>query len=283
MLSFLIIGLLCFSQSNAQQIFSTENRLKFGESLFADKDYLRAIDEFTEVLKKNDNDTIRFKIAESLYRIGRFEESAVNFKSLFFSRTLEDNSKLFYFKTLFFMQKYSQIIDDNQTELYHSNKFRNEINTIASLSQIYSNNFVNADTTQLFEPFPESVHSTLSNFYMRAKNPKLKSKTSAALYSAFIPGAGKIYTGEVSDGVTTLITTALLTYLAVSNFKAKHEFRGWLFTGLTSLFYAGNIYGSAASASIYNAQIRFNLDSEIKSFFEQNNYFLPKIGFSELK
>lgn len=281
MLSFLLTGFLLCSQSSAQQLFSTENRLKFGESLFSDKDYLRAIDEFTEVLKKNDNDTIRFKIAESLYRIGRFEESAVNFKSLFFSRTLEDNSKLFYFKTLFFMQKYSQVIENSKTELYRSERYNSEINALTSVSQIYSNNFVNADTAQLFEPFPESVHSILSNFYMRAKHPRLKSKTTAGLYSAFIPGAGKIYTGEVSDGITTFITTGLLTYLAVSNFNAKHEFRGWLFTGLASLFYAGNIYGAAASASIYNAQVRYNLDSEIKSFFEENNYFLPKIGFSE--
>jgi TM2 domain-containing membrane protein YozV len=281
MLLFLLAGYMLFSQSLAQQLFSTENRLKFGESLFSERDYLRAIDEFTEVLKKRDNDTTRFKVAESLFRIGRFDESAINFKTLIFSRTLEDNSKLYYFKTLFLMQKYSQLLDHSKMELYRSKKYDNEINTLASLSQIYSNNFVKADTAQLFAPFPESVHSTLSNFYIRAKSPRLKSKTKAALYSAFLPGAGKIYTGEISDGITTFITTALLTYLAVSNFNAKHEFRGWLFTGLTSLFYAGNIYGAAASASIYNAQLRYNLDSEIKSFFESNDYFLPKIGFSE--
>ena len=101
----------------------------------------------------------------------------------------------------------------------------------------------------------------------------------AAILSALIPGAGKIYTGEIGDGITSLIVTALTTCLAITNFKADHKFRGWLFSGLAAFFYAGNIYGSAASAQIYKARIQFNFDKDVKLFFEQRNYFLPKIDY----
>jgi len=123
------------------------------------------------------------------------------------------------------------------------------------------------------------VQSRLISFYQQKKFPQHKSPTTAAILSTFIPGAGKIYTGEIGDGITSLIATALTTYLAISNFKADHQFRGWLFTGVAAFFYVGNIYGSAASAQIYNARIQFSFDKEVKLFFEQRNYFLPKIDF----
>ena len=90
---------------------------------------------------------------------------------------------------------------------------------------------------------------------------------------------GKIYTGEIGDGITAFLSTAVSAYLAYSNFKNDHQFRGWLFTGLTAFFYTGNIYGSAVSAQTYNARIQINFEKEVKLFFEQRNYFLPRMDY----
>ena len=68
-------------------------------------------------------------------------------------------------------------------------------------------------------------------------------------------------------------------YIAYADFKADHKFRGWLFTGLTAFFYGGNIYGSAASAQIYNAQVTFRLSSDMKLFLEDTDYFVPDYEF----
>jgi len=57
------------------------------------------------------------------------------------------------------------------------------------------------DTASLFKPFDDSVHSKLADFYYRKKYIAVKSLTTAALLSVVIPGAGKIYTGEIGDGV----------------------------------------------------------------------------------
>lgn len=137
------------------------------------------------------------------------------------------------------------------------------------------------DSNNFFSAFEDSSKSDIRKFYLSKKYPEYKNPTTAALLSAILPGLGKIYTNNISDGITSLIATGLLTYLSINNFQNDHQFRGWLFAGLAAFSYAGNIYGSAASAQIYNAGIRFNFESEVKTYFEKRNYLLPPVLFSE--
>jgi TM2 domain-containing membrane protein YozV len=261
-----------------QDLFTPSNRLKFGNHLYSDNDYLRAAGEFKEYIRNIDNDTVRLKYALCYFRIGRFAEAADNFKTLFFNSTLSEKARLLFYESHFFYDDYRTFRDLTEKENYMPVDFRNEVDKLNSTSYLLDNSFL-PDTASLFKPFDDSVHSKLTDFYYRKKYIAQKSITTAVLLSAVIPGAGKIYTGEIGDGITSLIATVVSAYLAVSNFQNDHKFRGWLFSGLTAFFYAGNIYGSAVSAQIYNARIRFNLQSEIKLYFEQRNYFLSGIGF----
>lgn len=258
--------------------FSPYNRLKFGNYLYKDKDYLRAASEFKEYLKVYSNDTVQFKFSNSFFKIGRFTEAADNFKGLFFSSSLSEEARLMFYESYFFQNDFKTFRELAEQTNYQTLKYQDEIERLKSTTYFFDN-AVLPNENVLLEPFPDSAQSQLSRFYLQKKFPQKKSLTTAALLSTLIPGAGKIYTGEVGDGVTALITTALSAYLAYTNFKADHQFRAWLFTGLTAFFYGGNIYGSAASAQIYNARIRVNFDSEVKLYFEKRNYFLPKIDF----
>jgi TM2 domain-containing membrane protein YozV len=261
-----------------QDLFTPPNRLKFGYYLYSENDYLRAAGEFKEYLRNYDNDTVRLKYALCYFRIGRFAEAADNFKTLFFNSALSEKARLLFYESHFFCDDYRTFRDLTDKENYMPMDFRKEVDKLNSASYFLDNSFL-PDTATLFKPFDDSVHSKLADFYYKKKYNPQKSITTTVLLSAVIPGAGKIYTGEIGDGVTSLIATVVSAYLAVTNFQNDHKFRGWLFSGLTAFFYAGNIYGSAASAQIYNARIRFNLQSEIKLYFEQRNYFLPVIGF----
>jgi TM2 domain-containing membrane protein YozV len=261
-----------------QDLFSTSNRLKFGNYLYSDNDYLRAAGEYKEYLRNLDNDTVRLKYALCFFRIGRFAEAADNFKSLFFSSALSEKARLLFYESHFFSDDYRTFRDLMEKENYLPVDFRKEVDRLKSTAYFLDNSFL-PDTAGLFKPFDDSVHLKLADFYYRKKYIARKNITTAVLLSTVIPGAGKIYTGDIGDGVTSLIATVVSAYLAVSNFQNDHKFRGWLFSGLTAFFYAGNIYGSAVSAQIYNARIRFNLQSEIKLYFEKRNYFLPGIGY----
>ena len=56
----------------------------------------------------------------------------------------------------------------------------------------------------------------------------------------------------------------IFSFLAYDNFRADHDFRAWLFTGLAAYFYAGNIYGAAAAVQQYNAGIKLSFENDVK-------------------
>lgn len=268
----------CQPSTNNQNLFSPNNRLQFGNYLYKDKDYLRAADEFKVYLKSESNDTIVFRLANSYFKIGRYTEAADNFKGLFFGSQLSEEARLLFYESIFFRNDYKSLRKLADEKIYSSSKFAKEIERLKYTSYFLDNSTL-PDENVVLRNFPDSVQSRLINFYQQKKFLRHKSPTTAAVLSTLIPGAGKIYTGDIGDGITSLIATALTTYLAITNFNADHQFRGWLFSGLAAFFYAGNIYGSAASAQIYNARIQFNFNKEVKLFFEQRNYFLPKIDY----
>ena len=277
-LSNILGGSINAQEADNSFFLSGINRLKFGNSLFNQQDYLRAATEFKEALRSIDNDTLRYRYAYSLYKTGNYTEAADNFKILFFDPVYTDKSRMMFYETNFFSGDYQSFRDLTDQTNYISPRYQKEIDRLKYISYSFdkvplpdANSFINS--------FSDSVQTQIASFYYSKKNMKTKSPTTAAIFSGLVPGLGKFYTGEIGDGITALLSTAVCAYLAASNFKDKHEFRGWLFTGLTAFFYAGNIYGSAASAQIYNARIRFDFEKEVKVFFEQRNYFLPRMDY----
>lgn len=275
-----LMPILNFAQisNNNSSLFSPVNRLKFGNYLFADKDYLRASVEFKEYLKSFDDDTVRFKYSLCLFNIGKYEEASDNFKTLFYGNPFTEKARLYFYESYFFGKDYKDLRDLVDQQNYKSTQYSKEIERLNNISYLMDDSRL-PEMNSFLSVFDDSVQSSIAKFYYQKKNPKHKNPVTAAIFSAIIPGSGKIYTGEIGDGITAFITTALSAYLAYSNFKADHNFRGWLFTGLTAFFYAGNVYGSAASAQIYNARIRFNFDKEVKIYFGERNYFLPNSDY----
>ena len=275
-----LLPILNFAQIsyNNSNLFSPVNRLKFGNYLFADKDYLRASAEFKEYLKSFDDDTVRFEYSLCLFNVGKYEEASDNFKTLFYGNPFTEKARLYFYESYFFGKDYKDLRDLADNQNYKSVRYSKEIDRLKNISYLMDCSRL-PEMNSFLSVFDDSVQSSIAKFYYQKKNPKHKNPITAAVFSAIIPGSGKIYTGEIGDGITAFITTALSAYLAYSNFKADHNFRGWLFTGLTAFFYAGNVYGSAASAQIYNARIRFNFDKEVKIYFGERNYFLPKSDY----
>ncbi|KAF0151331.1 MAG: lipoprotein [Ignavibacteria bacterium] len=274
---FLLIVSIAKSQTNVQSdFFSNNNRLKFANHLYNEKDYLRALGEYKEILKLVDNDTIRFRFANSFLKVGRYDEAAQNFKTLFVSSKLQEEAKFSYYQTLFFSGDYNDFRINYDGGFYLPQKYYKVIDRLNSATYFLQQANLPGES-KLIKPFDDSVQTKLIYFSQMIKNPPKKNPVTAALLSAAIPGAGKFYSGEITDGLIALGATLLSGFLAVNNFQNNHQFRGWLFTGLTAFFYGGSIYGSAASAKIYNAKLKSDLNKEIKLYFEERNYFLPKI------
>ena len=75
------------------------------------------------------------------------------------------------------------------------------------------------------------------------------------------------------------LVTGVFAFLAYDNFRADHKTRAWIFTGLTTLFYGGNVYGSVTAAQIYNAKITFEFNDGLSVFLQNKNYFVPEYDF----
>ncbi len=276
----LLIAFLMASSLIAQtnNLFSPQNRLKFADQLYKEKDFLRALGEYKEYLKSIDNDTVRFKFSNSFFRIGRYEEAAQNFKTLFTSSTLSEESKFLFYQSNFFQNNFERFRDLYEQKLLIPTAFKQHIDQLNSITYFLERRNL-PPVNNLINPFPDSVQSKLYSFYQMIKNPHKKDPLLAGALSAIIPGAGKVYTQNYSDAAITFAATLLSGYLAISSFENDQAFKGWLFTAATAFFYGGGIYGSAVSAQQFNAKIQFNLDSDIKFFFQSRNYFLPNIDF----
>lgn len=265
-----------FSQSN--ELLSTQNRLKFGDYLFRQKDYLRAVFEYQNILQNSINDTVKFKLAFCLEKMDRFNEASDNYKGLMFNSDLEDLAKIFFLKNQFVSNDILIYQNLAGSAIYSPKQFTSENEKLIKYSMFYGEKtFPKVD--EFLTCFDESDKGIISNFYLRKHNPKNKDVWTAGILSALLPGAGKVYTEEYTDGITSFLLTGIFTYLAVDNLNDGHDTRGWIFTGLATYFYAGNIYGSIASAQIFNAKIEFDLMDEINKFLGKKNYFLPQVDF----
>jgi hypothetical protein len=104
-----------------------------------------------------------------------------------------------------------------------------------------------------------------------------KSAGIAALASAVVPGAGKVYAGRLGEGVAAFLTVGSLGGITAANWK-KHGSKDWrtiLSGSLCAAFYLGNIYGSYMSVSIEkderlqadNTLILYHLHLPLRSVF----------------
>jgi TM2 domain-containing membrane protein YozV len=239
--------------------------------LFSEQDYLRAVDEYKSYLSSGSNDTLKFKIGFAQSLIGNYSDSKNYFDELIDNSIFIDESKFELLKINYLTGNHSELQNKKQLPA----KFYSEALKLQYYSHL-ANEKELPDSNLLFSIYNDEELIFIRNFYNRKLNPENKSPTFAAILSALIPGAGKIYSGETGDGITALILTGLFGYLAYDNFEAKHKTRAWIFSGLTAFFYAGNIYGSAAAAQIYNAGIQLNLDTEIQTFINQKKHFTPR-------
>ena len=278
-LSLIIIYLLILTGTVfPQDFFSPENRLKFGSSLFEQKDYLRAAIEFEAYLKYNDKDTVRYNLARAYLEMEKYGQAEDNFKSLFSSLTLQNDAKFGVIKSLFFKGDYNSLRANALVSPYFSQDYEIPLRRIVNISYILDDK-AKYDPAKIVSVFPADKQPALLEMLEQRMNPPYKSPLTAALLSAVIPGLGKAYAGEYTDGLIALAATGLSIYFAADSFNAGNNFKGWLFTGLSAFFYGGNIYGSAAAAQNYNAGIKFNLEKGLKLYFSANNYFLPKEKF----
>jgi len=256
---------------------SPANIRLFADYLFCQKDYLRAYDEYKSFLDKVYNDTAAFKAALSLQKTEAFEEALNQFDRIPPQSGFYSDARIEYSRTLFLKKDFPALHNtfnksDSSKDHY---SFIKRLNTITYL---YSYDPLPPESS-FINPFPGDEKSSIKKFYEWKEDPPYKDPLLAAVLSAVIPGLGKVYTENYTDGIFAAFLTGVFGYLAYTNFNAEHYARGWIFTGVSGFFYTGSIYGSAASAQIYNAKIRFNFEADLRDFLNVFHYLSGDYNF----
>jgi len=188
-------------------------------------------------------------------------------------------SKLEWLKAKFLLRDFPEFQLAYQNKFVSkNNKYQNEGQKLFNFSYLFTDEPLPSKEEFLL-PFEINEKEKVSDFYSWKKDPPYKSSTVAGIMSAIIPGSGKIYVGEVSDGIVAFLVTGIFVFLAYDNFQANHTTRAWIFTGAGALFYGGNIYGSVAAAQVHNAKITFEFNESLNIYLMKNNYYAPVYDF----
>lgn len=98
----------------------------------------------------------------------------------------------------------------------------------------------------------QSEQAALQSMYEERIRLSRKSPWLAASMSALVPGAGKIYAGNLSEGIMSFVITGAMAGLTAEHWVKEgiDDWRTITFASLTGLFYVSNIFGSYFSVQI---------------------------------
>ena len=258
---FLLLNFLSFN-TTAQDLRDFQHTLKFADYLFKTQQYVLASEEYERaVYYDSTNNTALLKLFQS-YRYAEKHDIVAERFNYFFSDslfTIRNDFAKEYVKNLVMRNKYKKLYSylDKNTSLSNSDK---ETYQLGSL--LLQKKWDTAFNYALKHPVTtDKKNADLHVLAFNSKQTKYKKPFNAALFSAIIPGTGKMYTRNWKDGIISLIFVGVNTWQAYRGFNkyGNESVYGWVFAGFATTFYLGNIFGSHKSAKKYNEK----LDDEI--------------------
>ena len=222
--------------------------------------------EFTEVTPGT-TDTLNFFTAWSLYQLKQSDSSIIYFDKI--PATSEFSDKAFFYGILnrIYSGKYTEsvvLLSSFKKESYIP--LRNfQLSAVALLQKDLSRfDSLSKSFDGTHYAFSEE-QTSLIKYADTLRNYPKKSAFLAGLMSALVPGSGKIYTGKTGQGVA-----AFLEIAALGGATAEYYFRSGpksagfiIFGSLFSLFYIGNIWGSALSVHVNRNDFYQRIDNNI--------------------
>ncbi|MCF7911337.1 MAG: hypothetical protein K9M99_02325 [Candidatus Cloacimonetes bacterium] len=263
----LVISIFCFINNLCSEsgYYTPQNIHSFAEHLFQEGDYLRAAGEYERYLylKENTDAAILYKIA-LCYELSHQPDKAVRY----FNKIIQESqqpelitaSHYQIAHVFYFTHKYQQ---SNQYLLNHSQQFsspknRQKAELLQGVNLLYQKDWKNAGNifSSLASPERPKIQQ-LNTLSLSGSQLKYKKPAIAGCLSAIIPGTGKFYSGRISDGLYSFITITLSAWQAYEGFSddGEQSLKGWIYGGLGTVFYLGNIYGSVVSVKLYNNKL----------------------------
>jgi hypothetical protein len=119
-----------------------------------------------------------------------------------------------------------------------------------------------------------NLPNEIINISNSAIDYRFKSPLLASSLSTLIPGLGKVYTKNYTDGIMSLLFVAGTAWQSYRGFKKNgtSSISGWVFGTLSLGFYIGNIYGSSKAAKRYNKLKINETNKQVYNFIQSYNF-----------
>ncbi len=246
----------------AQDLHDLEHSLKFANYLFASRQYALSAEEYERVVfLDTTNNTAIFKLLKSYRLANKPKIAEQRFISLFQPQIYDVPSTIGkeYIASLILNKKFAETYDylEKNTKLEQNYK---ETYQLASLILQKKRNLA-FNYAKNYKTTNGQKNADLHLLAIEYKHAKYKKAWFAAGLSSLVPGAGKCYTKNWSDGILSFLLIGLNAWQAYRGFHkyGSNSRYGWIFAGLTTSFYISNIFGSYKAAKRYNKK----LDNEI--------------------
>ena len=262
-----LAGLLLFhfQLTLAQDLRDPEHTLKFADYLFKTKQFVLASEEYERLVYYDSlNYYPKLKLIQS-YRYSSNYKNAISKFGYFFKDTLNKIRPDFaeeYVKNLILDKRNKQAFNYLETNISLN---PGTIQTYQLGTLLLDQNWDTAFNYAVKYGVTNSKQNAdLHVVAFKSKQLKYKSPFAAAAMSSIIPGTGKMYTKHWKDGFMSLMFVGVNAWQAYRGFKksGQNSVYGWVFAGLATSFYIGNIYGSAKSAKKYNKKLNDELYNE---------------------
>jgi len=267
---FLILTLLSFAAAEESiDYYAPENVRKFADFLYEQGDYLRAAGEYQRYLfyQPRDSEEMRYKIALCYRFAGQTEQAIQNFQMLLRRHPEGLFTSQAYYQigaTYFLQDQFEQSVEFLREALPHVTDARQHAaaEQLIGLSYLMQKQW--SEAGEVFKTLQGSEVASVSQqavvYHSYAKNGAdlpTRSPFLAGALSTVVPGVGRLYTGRLSDALTSLFIVSLTGWQAYDGFQRDglSSVKGWTLGTLSGIFYIGNIYGSVISARVYNRRV----------------------------
>lgn len=268
-------GVLAATNTESKDYFTPENVRAFADHLFDAGDYLAAIPEYHRFLVMADTpapnaDTIYFRIG-LCYRRAKVSDRALDYFSMvrgqFPASPLARAATFQSALLLFFAGAYDSshvllaIPDSGIVREPPEGDWR----LLKAAGYLQQRQWLPAARLLVGPEDADTLDQRLMAFVGQCRALPRKQPWLAAVLSAAVPGAGKLYCGRPFDALPSFFGIGVMTWEAYSGFDRDglKSVQGWIFGTIGGIFYLGNIYGSAVGAGIYNEEQEAALRSRI--------------------
>ncbi len=249
--------------------YAPENVRKFADFLYEQGDYLRAVGEYQRYLfyQPGKSEETRYRIALCYRFAGQTEQAIQNFQVLLRAYPEGRFTSQAYYQigaTYFLHDQFEQSVGFLHEVLPHITNARQhaEAEQLIGLSYLMQKQW--SEAGQVFKTLQGSEVDSVSqkavvyhSYAEKGADLPTRSPFLSGVLSTIVPGAGRLYTGRVSDAFTSLFIVGLTGWQAYEGFQRDglSSVKGWTLGTLSGIFYVGNIYGSVISARVYNRRV----------------------------